>query len=95
MYLQLPIVKGQKRSGKCIWYIGQQLEDLSSLHLFKSQQCHYSSEGNCCTPQILMLPNNKVCTDILDNRAKIFDDAFEDLMKQGNQPATAVNDVRN
>ena len=31
----------------------------------------------------------------MDNRAKIFDDAFEDLGKQGNQPATAANDVRN
>ena len=32
---------------------------------------------------ILMLPNDKVHTDIMDKRAKIFDDAFEDLAKQG------------
>ena len=31
----------------------------------------------------------------MDNRAEICDDAFEDLTKQGNQPATAANDVRN
>ena len=31
----------------------------------------------------------------MDNRAEIFDDAFEDLAKQGNLPATAANDVRN
>ena len=33
---------------------------------------------------ILMLPNDKVHTDIMDNMAKIFDNAFEDLVKQGN-----------
>ena len=44
---------------------------------------------------ILTLPNDKVCTDVVDNRDEIFDDAFEDLAKQGNQPATAVIDVRN
>ena len=32
----------------------------------------------------LTLPNDKVHTDVVDNRAKIFDDAFEDLTKQGN-----------
>ena len=44
---------------------------------------------------ILMLPNDKVHTDIIDNRGKIFDDMFEDLTKQGNSPATTSNDVRN
>ena len=44
---------------------------------------------------ILTLPNDKVHTGVVDNRAKIFDDAFEDLVKQGNQPATAANDIRN
>ena len=34
--LQLQIVKDQKSSGKCFWYIGQLLEDLSLPHLFKS-----------------------------------------------------------
>ena len=33
---------------------------------------------------ILTLPNDKVPTDVVDNGAKIFDDAFEDLAKQGN-----------
>ena len=33
---------------------------------------------------ILTLPNDKVCTDVMDNREEIFDDAFEDLTKQGN-----------
>ena len=44
---------------------------------------------------ILTLPNDKVCTDVVDNRAEIYDDAFEDLAMQGNQPATADNDDRN
>ena len=44
---------------------------------------------------ILTLPNDKVCTDVVDNRAEIHDDAFQDLAKQGNRPATAANDVRN
>ena len=34
-----------------------------------------------------MLPNDNVGTDVMDNRAIIFDDAFEDLAKQGNRPA--------
>ena len=33
---------------------------------------------------ILTFPNDKVHIDVLDNRAKIFDDDFEDLAKQGN-----------
>ena len=44
---------------------------------------------------ILTLPNDKVHTDVVDNRAEIHDDAFQDLAKQGNQPATAANNVRN
>ena len=43
---------------------------------------------------ILTLPNDKVCTDDVDNRAEIYDYAFEDLAKQESQPATAANDVR-
>ena len=31
---------------------------------------------------ILTLPNDKVCTDVVDNRAEIHDDAFQDLAKQ-------------
>ena len=42
-HLQLKIVKGQRSSGKCFWYIAQLLEALSLPHLFKSWQCHYSS----------------------------------------------------
>ena len=44
---------------------------------------------------ILTLPNDKVCTDVMDNRAEIFDDTFEDLTKQVNWPATTANDFRN
>ena len=44
---------------------------------------------------ILTLPNDKVCTEAVDNRTKIYDNAFEDFAKQGNQPATAANDVKN
>ena len=32
---------------------------------------------------ILTLPNDKVHSDLVDNRAKIFDNAFENLTKQG------------
>ena len=38
---------------------------------------------------ILTLPSDKVYTDV--DKAKIFDDVFEDLAKQGNQPATSAN----
>ena len=44
---------------------------------------------------ILTLPNDKVHTDVVDNRAEIHDDAFQDLARQGNWPAIAANDVRN
>ena len=44
---------------------------------------------------ILTLPNDKVHTDVVDNRAEIHDDVFQDLAKQGNQSATAANNVRN
>ena len=44
---------------------------------------------------ILTLPNDKVCTDVVDNRAEIHDDAFQDLANQGNQLAAAANNVRN
>ena len=43
---------------------------------------------------ILTVPADKVCTEVID-RAEIFDDAFQDLVNVGNQPATAANDVRN
>ena len=43
---------------------------------------------------LLTLPNDKVHTDVVDNRTEIHGDAFQDLAKQGNQPATAANDVR-
>ena len=32
---------------------------------------------------LLTLPNDKVCTDVMGNRAEIHDDAFQDLAKQG------------
>ena len=44
---------------------------------------------------ILTLPNDTVCTDVVDNRAEIHDNAFQDLARQGNRPATAASDVRN
>ena len=44
---------------------------------------------------ILAVPAYKVCTDVIDNRAEIFDDAFQDLANVGSQHATAANDVRN
>ena len=44
---------------------------------------------------ILTLPNDKVCTNVVDNRPQIHDGAFQDLAKQGNRPATAANNVKN
>ena len=44
---------------------------------------------------ILTVPADKVCTEVIDNRAEIFDDAFQDLANVGSRPATAANDVRN
>ena len=44
---------------------------------------------------ILTLRNDKVHTDVVDNKAEIHDDAFQNIAKQGNRPATAANDVRN
>ena len=52
-------------------------------------------EATVLLHNILTLPNDKVLTDVVYNRAKVFDDAFKDLAKQGNQPAAAANDVRN
>ena len=49
--------------------------------------CHFVTTVGKATDvlhNILTLPNDKVHTDVIDNRALIFDDAFEDLMKQGN-----------
>ena len=43
---------------------------------------------------ILTVPADKVHTEVI-GRAKIFDDAFQDLANVGSQPATAANDVRN
>ena len=43
---------------------------------------------------ILTVPTDKVCTEVID-RAKIFDEAFQDLVNVGSRPATAANDVRN
>ena len=44
---------------------------------------------------ILTVPADKVHTEVIDNRSKIPQDAFQDLVNVGSQPATAANDVRN
>ena len=44
---------------------------------------------------ILTVPADKVCTEVIDNRAEIFDDAFQDLANVGSRHATPANDVRN
>ena len=41
-------------------------------------------KANVVLHNILTLRNDKVHTDVVDNRAEIFDDAFADLAKQGN-----------
>ena len=44
---------------------------------------------------ILAVPADKVHIEVIDNRAEIFDYAFQDLANVRSQPATAANDVRN
>ena len=44
---------------------------------------------------ILTVPADKVHREVIDNRSKITNDAFQDLANVGGQPATAANDVRN
>ena len=39
-------------------------------------------EATVVLHNVLMLPNDKVYTDVVDNRAKIYDYAFQDLAKQ-------------
>ena len=40
-------------------------------------------KGTVVHHNILTLPNDKVHTDVVNNRAEIHDDAFQDLAKQG------------
>ena len=75
MHLQLQIVKGQKGIGKCIWYIGQPLENLSLPYL-SPDNVTTVVKATVVLHNILSLPHGIVHTDIVDNRAKIFDDAF-------------------
>ena len=44
---------------------------------------------------LLTVPTDKLTTEVIDNRAKIFDDAFQDLANVGSGHATAAKDVRN
>ena len=44
---------------------------------------------------ILIVPADKVHTEVIDNRSEISHDAFQDLANVGSRPATAANDVRN
>ena len=44
---------------------------------------------------ILTVPADKVCTEVIDNRAEIPHDTFQDLSNVGSQPATAANGVKN
>ena len=44
---------------------------------------------------ILTVPADKVCTEVINNRSEIPHDAFQDLANVGSRPATAANNVRN
>ena len=44
---------------------------------------------------ILTVPADKTCKEVIDNRSKIPHDAFQDLANVGSRPVTAANDVRN
>ena len=81
--------------GKCFWYIGHPLEALSFHIYLNPDNVNTIVKATVVVHNILTLPNDKVHTDVVDNRAEIFDYAFEDLAKQGNWPATAANNVRN
>ena len=62
-------------------------------HLFKSRHSTTEVKATVVVHNILTLPNDKVHTDVVSDRAEIFDYAFEDLAKQGNGPAKAANDA--
>ena len=44
---------------------------------------------------ILTVPADKVCSEVIDRGAILDDDAFQDLANVGSRPATSANDVRN
>ena len=44
---------------------------------------------------ILTVPTDKVCIEVIDRGTILDDDAFQDLANVGSRPATAANDVRN
>ena len=44
---------------------------------------------------ILTVPADKVCSEVIDRVTILDDDAFQDLANVGSRPATAANDVRN
>ena len=44
---------------------------------------------------ILTVPPDKVCSEVIDRATILDDDAFQDLANVGSRPATAANDVRN
>ena len=44
---------------------------------------------------ILTVPADIVCTEVINNRAEIPHDTFQDLANVGSRPAKAANDVRN
>ena len=94
-HLQLQIVKGRRVVENAFGILA------NCWRLYHC--CIYLNPDNVTTVvkatvvlhNILTLPNDKGHADVVDNRAKIFDDAFEDLPKQGNLPATAADAVRN
>ena len=84
MHLQLTIVKDQKSSGKCFWYIGQLMEAFSLPHFFLNpDNVTTIVKAIVVLCNILTLPNDKVCIDVVDNRAEMHD-AFQDLAKLEN-----------
>ena len=84
MHLQLQIVKARRVVENAFGILA------NCWRLY--HHCIYLNHDNVTTVvkatvvlhSILTFPNDKVDTDVGDNRAKIFVDAFEDLTKQGN-----------
>ena len=95
MHLQLQIVKARRVVENAFGILANQWR-LYHCHIYLNpDNVTIVVKATVVLHNIPTLPNDKVCTDVVDNRAEIHDDAFQDLAKQGNRPATAANDVRN
>ena len=83
-HLQLQIVKGQESSGKMHLVYGNHWTIYHCCIYLNPNNVTPVVKATIVTPQYPYTAKWKVCTEIMDNKAKILDGAFEDLTKQGN-----------